>query len=368
MNRIFIIAGDLSGDFHGSRLAQEIKNISPQTEIYSAAGKYLASESHQILDLTQIAVTGIIEVLEYLPKIFRHLKKIRNKAEELKPDLIILIDFPDFNLRLAEKLKSKDFNIFYYISPQIWAWRKKRINSIRKNIDKMLVIFPFEKEFYSSQNVNSIYVGHPLIENMNIHLKEKKESPVTKVKKIAFLPGSRKNEVKKHLPVMIKTKRRLQGKGLEFIIIKHPHLDRKMFSQAEKEGIVICENDKYNCLAKTDIAVSSSGTATLELALMNIPTIVIYKTSFISWLILKALVKTEFISIVNILTKEKVFPELLQDKATPENISSICSNFITNPDFFKKTKQKLKTLKDILGKESAPKKAAQEVVNWLKNK
>ncbi len=367
MNRIFIVAGDLSGDFHGAHLAQKLKEIHPPMEIYSAAGNYLAEHSHQITNLTDTAVTGIFEVFRYLPTILKKFNLILAKADELKPNLIILIDFPDFNLRLAKKLKKQGFKIFYYISPQVWAWRKKRINIIKRTIDKMMVIFPFEKEFYKKEGVDSIFVGHPLVNTINSKLTVQNTTSDKDKKQIAFLPGSRENEVKNHLPVMIETKKRLQGENLEFILIRHPHLPKKIFLAAKKEGIRIESSHKYKYLAQTDIAVSSSGTATLELALTGIPTVVIYKTNFLSWIVLKSIVKIDFISIVNILAKEEIFPELLQSEANSKNIASLCDKFLTDQDLYNETKQRLSQIKEKLGKEPSPQRAAEEIISFLKN-
>lgn len=366
MKRIFIIAGDLSGDFHGARLAKKIKELSPETEIYSAGGRHLQAQTVSLLRLTEIAVTGIFEVAEYLPKIIRYFNKIISKAGELKPDIIILIDFPDFNLRLAKKLKKKNFKMFYYISPQVWAWRKKRIQTIKNTVEKMMVIFPFEKDFYEKEGIKATYVGHPLVKEIDKHLKKNQETGLEKEKKqIAFLPGSRKKEVKKHLPPMIKTKKMLEKENLEFVLIKHPHLSSDLFKTAEGENIIISDKDKFGILSKTDIAVSSSGTATLELALMNIPTVVIYKTGFLSWLILKSMVDTEFISIVNILGKEQIYPELIQNKANPSDISKACQRFLQDEHYFRKTKQKLKNIKNTLGEKQASETAAREIIKKI---
>ncbi len=363
MKKIFIVAGDPSGDIHGGNLAKHIQEISPETSIYSAGGIHLKKYSRQITDLTEIAVTGIFEVAGYLKKILDKFNLTAGKIQEIKPDIVILIDFPDFNLRLAGRLKAKGFRIFYYISPQVWAWRKNRIKLIKKYIDKVLVIFPFEKDFYKRHGVEAVYVGNPSFESIPDGLTG--QNPSIEKKKIVFLPGSRTKEVTRHLPLMIGTKKLLQPLELSFAVIKYPRLPKRLFKKAGEEGIEIIEENRYHAIAESSIAVSSSGTATLELALLNIPTVVIYKTALLSWLILKSIVKIDFISIVNILAKEEVFPELIQYKASPANIAGYCREFLNNPEYYNSTKKKISRIKDVLSSKPASKTAAREILKEI---
>lgn len=364
MKKIFIVAGDPSGDIHGGNLAEQIQEISPETQIYSAGGIHLKKYSHQITNLTEIAVTGIFEVLGYLKKILDKFNLTVRKIQEIKPDIVILIDFPDFNLRLAKKLKAKGFRIFYYISPQVWAWRKNRIKLIKKYIDKVMVIFPFEEGFYKRHGVEAVYVGNPSFESMPEILP--KQHPAIEKKKIVFLPGSRTKEVTRHLPLMIETKKLLQPLELSFAVIKYPRLPSRLFEKAGEEGIEIIKENRYKTISESWIAVSSSGTATLELALLNIPTVVIYKTALLSWLILKSIVKIDFISIVNILAKEEVFPELIQYKASPANIAGHCREFLNNPEYYTSTKKKIRRIKDVLSSKPASKTAAEEILKEIR--
>jgi len=366
MKKIFIVAGDPSGDIHGGNLAKHIQETSPETRIYSAGGIHLKKYSRQITDLTEIAVTGIFEVAGYLKKILDKFNLTVRKIQGIKPDIVILIDFPDFNLRLAKKLKAKGFRIFYYISPQVWAWRKNRIKLIKKYIDKVLVIFPFEEVFYKKHGVKAVYVGNPSSESIPEKLlKQNSYTDDNEKKRIIFLPGSRTKEVTRHLPLMIETKKLLQPLGLSFAVIKYPRLPGRLFEKAEEEGIEIIEENRYQAIAESLIAVSSSGTATLELALLNIPTVVIYKTALLSWLILKSIVKIDFISIVNILAKEEVFPELIQYKASPANIAGHCRNFLNNPEYYNLTKKKISRIKDVLSSKPASKTAAREILKEI---
>lgn len=360
--KLFIVAGDPSGDLHGSILAKKIKELQPSIEIYSAGGENLASATTQILNLTEIAVTGIFEVLSYFNKILKHFKFLVKKIDQIQPQALILIDFPDFNLRLAKIFKPKGLKIFYYISPQVWAWRKKRVNFIKKYVDKMLVIFPFEQDFYKENNIPAAYVGHPLVEKIHrLQLKDQKPQ-----KLIALLPGSREKEVAKHLPCMLKSKKLLGAYNFKFVIIKHPQLRASLFKKAKNQNVEIVERNLYQTLAQSYIAISSSGTATLELALLNIPTIVIYKMGILSWLLLKSMVRVDFISITNIIGKDKIFPELIQYRATARKITAQCKQLIENKKLYAATKEKLKKIKDILGDSPASKIAAEEILTQLK--
>jgi len=364
--KIFIVAGDPSGDLHGWNLAKEIKRIQPQAQIFSAGGDNLARESVQVLNLVDIAVTGIFEIITYMNKILKMFGFLKEKIIKVKPDIIVLIDFPDFNLRLARALKPKGFRIFYYISPQIWAWRRKRINIIKKYVDKMMVIFPFEEEFYKQRGVSALYVGHPLTEVITAQtLKREPERGEQKI--IALLPGSREKEVRKHLPLMFKAKDLLKEYNLKFTIIKHPQLSFSLFSDAEKERVPIEALDAYRTLSKAYLAIASSGTATLELALLEIPSVAIYKMGASTFLVLKNMVKVDYISMANIIAKERVFPEFIQYQATPENIASACKEFLENKELYRRTKEKLKKIRNILGQTSASANAAREIVNALQN-
>ncbi|MBN2120441.1 MAG: lipid-A-disaccharide synthase [Candidatus Omnitrophica bacterium] len=362
--KIVIVAGDPSGDLHGLDLARKIKELNPDIELYCAGGENLARQCRQIVNLTEIAVTGIFEVVSYFRKILRIFNLLVKRIKELRPQAVVLIDFPDFNLRLAKKLKNKDLKIFYYISPQVWAWRKNRIKTIKKYLDKMLVIFPFEEDFYKVKGIKARYVGHPLVELINNEKEKNRNSKPEKI--IAFLPGSREKEVRAHLGLMLKAKDLLKKEGFKFVIIKHPELKPYLFSQAREENIEVTE-DKFKTLSKAYMAVSSSGTATLELALLNIPTIVIYKIGFLSWLLLKNMVKVNFISMPNIIAGEKVFPELIQYQASSENIASYCKVFIENTNLFNSTKEKLKKVKEALGSQPASLNAARQILNELKS-
>ena len=321
MKKIVIVAGDTSGDIYGGLLAKQLKQKYRGVEIDSFAGGQLAQHSQQIVNLLNHSVSGLVEVISSLKDIFAIFNQAYEHIEKVKPDLVILIDFPDFNLRLAKKINKK-YPVFYYVSPQVWAWREKRVNLIKNFIDKMIVIFKFEQEFYQNKNINALYFGHPLLEII-------KNPPLSETKNIiSFLPGSRINELKKHLPTMIETKKLLQKElpGYAFRIIKPKSLKLEVYQQFSA-GMDIIEHS-YSSLAESKFIIASSGTATVEIAILEIPYLIIYKVNPLTWQILKRLVNTEFVGMVNILSGQGIVDELLQNQANPKKIAKVTFDYL----------------------------------------
>jgi len=358
-SKIVIVAGDTSGDIYGGLLAKKLKQKYPGLEIDSFAGPGLAQNSQQIVNLLDHSVSGLVEVISSLKDIFAVFNQAYEHIEKIKPDLVILIDFPDFNLRLAKKINKK-YPVFYYVSPQVWAWREKRVDLIKKFIDKMIVIFKFEQEFYQNKGIDALYFGHPLLEII-------KEPPRAETKNIiSFLPGSRVNEVKKHLLTMTETKKLLQKElaDYKFQIIKPKSLAKKLYQQFSP-GMDIVEHS-YSRLAESKFIIASSGTATVEIAILEIPFLIIYKVNPLTWKILKQLVKTEFVGMVNILSKRKVVNELLQNEANPETIAKVTSNYLKDQSRYNSLKEDLKTVKAKLKPQEASKQFAEYIGEYLK--
>jgi len=324
MKKILIIAGDKSGDLYGGQLCKKLKNHYGQVELYSIGGAHLANNSKQLTDLLSQSVSGLVEVLSSIFNILKIFNFTLKKIEELKPDLIILIDFPDFNLRLAKKL-NKRYPLFYYVSPQIWAWRSKRVKVIKKYVHKMIVLFKLEDNFYKEHGVDVLYFGHPLIDTItrgNFSVK-----PI-----ISLMPGSRKNEVKKHLDVMQKAKDILKKKlpGYSFQIIRAPNLSEDFYKKF-KTNIPLVEHS-HKALEESKFIICASGTATIEIAILEVPYLIIYKVNTLTWWIIKRLVKTKFAGMVNILQSQKIVEELLQNQATPQNIVKITMKYLEHDD------------------------------------
>ncbi|MBD3245416.1 MAG: lipid-A-disaccharide synthase [Candidatus Omnitrophica bacterium] len=358
MKKIVIVAGDTSGDLYGALLCRELKQrYGPELALYSCGGEKMARESEQILDIQRHSVSGIFEVVRHLKTLAGLLKKCVQKVKTLHPDLVILIDFPDFNLRLARTLYP-DIPVFYYVSPQVWAWRKKRVLQIKKYIKKMIVIFAFERDFYGTHQVDALYFGHPLLEVI-----QKKGFPPQDL--ITFLPGSRKNEIQRHLGVLREARDMLAERlpGYRFQILRPRHLDESLyrpFFPAEEISL-----HSYDILESSRFVVSSSGTATIEIALLEIPYCVIYKVHPLTWHLIRKLVTVDSIAMANIVASDRIIDELLQHDANPRAIADTVLEYLTNPVKYGEMKEKLKTLKRMLGPDHATSRFAEYIGNYL---
>ncbi len=339
MKKIIIVAGDASGDLYGGTLSKKLKEKFKGLEIYSFGGPFLAKYSLQKENLLSHSVGGLWEVFSSLQNLFKSLKNTLQQIKKIKPDLIILIDFPDFNLALAKKLK-RGFPIFYYVSPQVWAWRKKRIGIIKRYVDKMVIIFGFEKEFYKKEEIDALYFGHPLLEiipALNI--------PTQKI--ISFLPGSRKNELKYHLPLIYETKEILKKELPEysFRIIRPAHFPSQLYKAPP--DVEITEHS-YARLKESSFILSSSGTATIEITILEVPFLIFYKIHPLSWFILKEIVKTNFVGMPNILANKMIVEEYLQRRANPSRLAKTTIHILKDPQRYTRLKLQLQEIKKFL--------------------
>ncbi|MDD3296053.1 MAG: lipid-A-disaccharide synthase [Candidatus Omnitrophica bacterium] len=357
IKKVVIVAGDTSGDLYGGLLCEHLRKKYPLVEIFSFGGKNLAKNSNQIMDLLSHSVCGLLEVVSSIKALVKIFNSTFSYIEKNKPDLVILIDFPDFNLRLAKKLNKK-YPLFYYVSPQVWAWRKGRVSLIRKYVSKMIVIFKFEKEFYEKENINALYFGHPLLELV-------KKSGFETKKIISFLPGSRKNEIRKHLPLMLESKRILEKKlpGYRFQILRPKNFPEAFYKQFDCKIDII--EHSYKAVEESKFIVASSGTATVEIAILEVPYVIIYKVNPLSWHILKRAVKIRFVGMVNILANRPIVKELLQNQATPENIAKTALFYLDDEENYQKLKTELKNTKNILKPEKGTECLAEFIGNYL---
>lgn len=358
MKRIIVIAGDKSGDLYGGLICQKLKEKYLGAEIFSFGGDSLAKHSIQRIDLLVHSVSGVIEAVFSFKDILEVFSRALHEIESINPDLIILIDFPDFNLRLAQTLNNK-YHIFYYISPQIWAWRKNRIDIIKKYVNRMVVIFKFEEEFYRKEKMEVSYFGHPLLELM-----EKKENIETK-KIISLMPGSRKNEVQKHLPVMLEAKKIIEKQlpDYTFRIIRSENIETLFYSKYTSDIGVI--NRTYEAMQESSFIITSSGTATIEISILEVPFLVIYKLNLFSWQILKKIVKTKFVAMTNILASKRIVEELIQDKATAEKIAEITLRYLKDESEYRILKNELSKIKEMLAPFGATEKFADSIAKYL---
>lgn len=347
--KILIVAGEPSGDFHAAELIHALKGSRPDARYYSAGGTELAKCTIQVADLTEIAVTGFFEVLSFLPKILQISKKLVKDIESIDPDIVIFTDFPDFNFNLAKKITKPGRKLVYFISPQLWAWRKGRIKLVRELMDKMLVIFPFEAAFYRKQKVKATFVGNPIVNAIRQHEYKGSLRKNKKLKRILLLPGSRSKEIRMNLETMTDAKHLIERDiQAEFAVLKHPNLDPDLFECARQAGIDVIESHPLDEFADTDLAIACSGTVTVELALSGVPAIVMYKMAPATFFMVKAMVKVSAISMPNIILEKHVYPELIQDDATAENIAGHARAFLTDEVKYQETKKELQRLFSLL--------------------
>jgi lipid-A-disaccharide synthase len=377
--KVLIIAGEASSDLHGSNLIGAIKTLDPDIEFFGLGGPLMKAQGVDIkFDIVSRAIIGIIEAFKHLGYFRNIYHQMRELLDKDRPKLAILIDYPGFNLRFARELKKRHIPIIYYISPQIWAWGKNRIRTIKQLVNKMLVIFKFEKELYDSYGIDCEFVGHPLLDivrptkDKGIFRKElslEGDFPV-----IGILPGSRENEIRCILPVMLEAARLIKNNisSSHFILIKantvaQSLIDKIIEKYSNGLNIRIYENDKYDLLNILDIALVCSGTATLETGIMKKPMIVIYKVGFFSWLISRSLIKIPNIALVNVVGSKKIVPELIQFKARPSLIAREAVGILKNPGRASDMEKALAAVKELLLPYGASERAARIIVDCLKS-
>lgn len=353
--RIFIIAGEASGDNHGAKLVKEIKRQAPTCSFMGIGGSELKAEGVDIIiDANQLSVVGVSEVLGQLSVILAALKKVKQTLKTQRPDLVILIDFPDFNLRVAKAAKQLGIKVLYYISPQLWAWRSGRIKTIKKYVDHMAVVFPFEVDLYQRHQVPVTYVGHPLANTVTSHLTALEARQAFQLEPdnytVGLFPGSRKGEISRLLPTILVAAKRLKQKQptVQFILPLASSIPESLITPYLSNfdfAVKIVKQRTYDVMRACDAAIIASGTVTLEAALMQLPMVVIYKISQISYLLGKWLIKIPYISLANIVAEEYVVPELIQGAANPSTIADKIEKLLVDSAFQAELRQHLTKVK-----------------------
>ena len=360
--KYFIIAGEASGDLHGSNLMLALKQQDKNASFAFWGGDNMQNvDTNLKKHINELAFMGFVEVLANIRTILQNIKLCKRQIMEFKPDVVILIDYPGFNLRIAEFSKKQNIQVHYYISPQIWAWKQNRVHKIKKVVDRMYTILPFEKDFYKKFNVDVQYVGHPLVDAIQaFQLTALSESSFREKHQLnnkpilAVLPGSRNQEIKTKLPIMLNAARAFEH--YQVVIAGAPNKNQAFYRSIVKETeIKVIENDTYNILNSSTLAMVTSGTATLETALFNVPQVVCYKASAISYQIAKRLVKVKYISLVNLIMDKPVLTELIQNDLTSENIVKELQKFEISDKSIKADYSKLQV---ILGGGGASNKVA----------
>lgn len=370
--RYYIIAGEASGDLHGSNLIREITKRDPSADIRCWGGDMMRSAGATLVKhYRDLAFMGFIEVLANIRTILRNMRFCKQDILDFQPDIVIFIDYPGFNIPIAAFAKKHAFRTVYYISPQVWAWKEGRVKKIKASVDKMLVILPFEKEFYQKWDYAVEYVGHPLVEAIEESLKDKPvNAPLLKKNTdkplVALLPGSRKQEVRMKLPVMLEVVKHFPE--CRFAVAQAPGLD-DTFIQAFTSvypNVETVKGDTYGLLREADAALVTSGTATLETALFGVPEVVCYKGSRISYLIAKRLIRVPYISLVNLIMGKEVVKELIQDEMNSENLERELRKVLFDAASRKRMQHDYDVLRKLLSEGgNASAKAADSIVDFL---
>lgn len=363
--KYYIIAGEASGDLHGSNLIREIKARDAAAEIRCWGGDLMeAAGATLVKHYRDLAFMGFVEVVANLRTILRNLDFCKQDIRKFQPDLLIYIDYPGFNLRVADWAKREGFHNVYYISPQVWAWKENRVKTIKASVDRMLVILPFELDFYRKWNYPVSYVGHPLAEVIEKY-KEDNASLQRNPKLIALLPGSRKQEILKKLPVMLSVTPSFPD--YEFVVAKAPGVSDDFYAPllAKFPNVRTTSNATYALLMQAEAALVTSGTATLETALFGVPEVVCYKGNKISYLIAKRLIKVKYISLVNLIMDRLVVKELIQDDMNTQNLVQELKNLLHNQEYRNRITGDYDQLRRLLQKGgNASAKAAEEIVDY----
>ncbi|MEZ4824081.1 MAG: lipid-A-disaccharide synthase [Ignavibacteria bacterium] len=373
--KIFVFAGESSGDMHVASLIRELKNIIPEISITGIGGPEMLKENADLLyDLKQVNFIGFSSVIRNIKKIKSILNKCISEIKKNNPDAVILVDYPGFNLKLIKEIrKFYTGKIIYYISPQLWAWHKSRVKIIQKFVDLMLVVFPFEVEFYEKENVKAVFVGHPLIKRVDKFL-DSNVKQVSDHTVISILPGSRKDEIERMLPVLVQTASLLKKEfdaEINFICSSNFHKNFYEEKISDKDfNIIYDENNSdlnYKTILNSDLVITKSGTSTMECALIGTPFCVVYKTGNLNYAIGKRLVDVEHIAMVNILLKRKAVKEFLQDEMTAENIFEEAKRIINDNEYSEKIRSGFTELREVLGKSDASLNAAKEIASLINN-
>lgn len=369
---LLVVAGEASGDLHGARLLEELSTLVPDAEAFGLGGQQMAAAGLEpIADIREISVVGVAQVLRVLPKARAIFDQLLDQVDRRRPRLAVLIDFPEFNLRLAKALRKRGVPVVYYVSPQVWAWRRGRVKTIAEVVDAMLVFFPFEEQFYEGRDVEAVHVGHPLVDEVPVlpqvwDREEVREEPY----QIALLPGSRSSEVEALLPVMLQSVARLAEEiPVSARLIRASTIPAATIDEVvEVSGVpvsVVEGESRFEAIASSHFALCASGTATLEVGLLGTPMAVLYRLGPWTYLLGRLLVRLPHVALVNLVLEEEVVPELLQGRARPEVVSQEVLSLLRDPERIAAIRERLSELRTRLGAKGASARAAREVARRL---
>ncbi len=375
-SHLVFVAGETSGDIHAAHLIAELKKADPSLTFSGLGGPRMLEEGAELLcDMTEQAVVGFVEVIRHYPRIRKIFHQLLEYVDSVRPAAVVLVDYPGFNLRLAKELKRRGIKVIYYISPQVWAWKEGRVKQIKRDVDLMLVLFPFERDFYARHGVNARCVGHPLVDQVQAGRTKREvldslglaEDRLT----VGILPGSRDKEVRTMLPAMLEAARILNASffNIQFVLFKAPGIAFPLPDSAIKTRLrsaAIVAGDIHNALNACDVCMVTSGTATLETALLKKPMAVVYKTSLLTYLLARLFVKIPDIALVNVVAGKRIVPECLQKEATGEHIAMELRAILTDETRIASIKTGLERVRELLGEPGASRRAARAILEFLK--
>ncbi len=369
---ILIITGEPSGDMRAGELIRELKEFLPDISFWGIGGDRMRAQNVELIEHIQhFSLVGAWEVVKNLSRIRRHYKNLIRNIRKRKPDLAILIDYPGFNLRVARFLHSEKIPVIYYIIPQVWAWGRHRLKSLKRFVDKALVLFKFEEHFLKQAGIDCEFVGHPLLDNITSSGGPAARSGAFT---IALLPGSRKNEILGIFPVMLEAAEKIHGqrKDVQFVVAENSNVDKSLYDSAlaGHGGLTVSRftNDTFTCLDRCDFAMVTSGTATLETAIMEKPMVIVYRAAFLTYVLFRLFMRIPFIGLANIIAGEEVAPELLQGNCTSEKLYRKVLEITGDDSRMRSMKSKLREVKRSLGERGASRKAAETISRFIEEK
>jgi lipid-A-disaccharide synthase len=372
-----LVVGEASGDIHGAGLVDALWKRDPTLKIFGVAGERLQQTHFETLfSVSRLTGMGLVELAGNFKNLWQAYRLLRRALRERRPSLLVLIDFPEFNLRLAKLARQLALPVLYYVSPQVWAWRRQRVRQIARWVDRMAVVFPFEVPFYRQHGVDVSFVGHPLLED--IHVNESRETVLGRLSldparpTIALLPGSRRREVEYHLPVMLQAAARLQRESaVQFLCVRAATVDPAMIEaelKRESVRIPMVEDNRYDAVNASDLAWVASGTATLETALLLKPMIVVYRLAVLTYLIARWLVKVDHVAMVNLIADKRVVPELIQSEFNADRLIEESRLLLNDRERYRSVVDELSRLREKLGSPGAAERVADLAFSMMQQK
>lgn len=374
MTSVLIVAGESSGEKYGAGLVRAVRLSRPGIRFFGIGGREMERAGVEIVRrLEDLAVVGVFEVLSRIPRLRRIFRRLIDETHARRPAAAVLIDSPDFNLRLAKKLKTAGVPVLYYVSPTVWAWRRGRLKTIRETVARMLLIFPFEQALYDAEGISAAYVGHPLSEYLTVRLTRerffKAHGLNPRHKLVTVLPGSRKGEIERHMPVLVRGLALLKDKlPLNVLFVLAENLDPAVLAARLPAGLKdakIVSRDRFEALASADLVLSACGTANLEAAMLSRPLVTFYRISPLTFFFGRRLVRIKRFSMVNILAGREVVPELIQGRFTPNNVCARALEVLTDAGVRKNMKSEFRKLRKMIGRKKPSPAAARELGKLL---